>query len=332
MVEEHGEDFGIVSGGVYPELAEQIAEILEKPLVDLELKKFSNGERYARFKESVRKRDLFVVQSMAEMNGYSLNDAIMETLLIVDAAKRASADWVTVVWPLMPYARQDRKARNREPISVSVLIRALEVIGTNRIVTVDLHSAQSQAIFNRPFDHLTAEPLISERLAEIIGDKKNDYVVVSPDAGRAKESEQYSDELGVELIHMPKSRDRMDSSILRRPLEIDGIEGKTCIVIDDMIDTGGTIISAAETLKNSGAKGVILAATHGILSGNALEKFQGSSVEKLILVDTLPQEKTVEALGSRVEILPVAPMIAESLRRVLAGESVAELFHDMNNK
>ncbi len=332
MVEEYGEDFGIVSGGVYPELAEAIAKTFDKDLVDIELKHFPNGERYVRFNESVRKRDLFVVQSMAERNGYSLNDALMETLLIVDAAKRASSDWVTVVWPLMPYARQDRKARNREPISVSVVTRIVEAVGAGRIVTVDLHSAQTQGIFNRPFDHLTAEPLIRERLAEIIGDKKDDYVIVSPDSGRAKESEQYSDELGVDLIHMPKSRDRLDSSILRRPLKIDGIEGKTCIVVDDMIDTGGTIISAAEALKNSGAKGVILAATHGILSGNALEKFQNSSIEKLILVDTLPQQKTVEALGSRVEILPIAPMIAESIRRVLAGESIAELFHDMNNK
>ena len=216
MVEEYGQDFGVVSGGVYPELAEQIAGILDKELIDIDRKRFLDGERYVRFNESVRKRDLFVIQSLTEMNGYSLNDALMETLLIVDAAKRASADWVTVVWPLMPYARQDRKARNREPISVSVVIRMLEIIGTNRIVTVDLHSAQSQAIFNRPFDHLTAEPLIRGRLAQIIGKKKSDYLMVSPDAGRAKESEQYADELGIELIHMPKSRDRSDTSKLRR--------------------------------------------------------------------------------------------------------------------
>ncbi|MCL2452012.1 ribose-phosphate diphosphokinase, partial [Candidatus Saccharibacteria bacterium] len=226
-------DYGVVSGGVYPELAAKVAEILSRPLVELELKRFANGERYVHFEESVRKRDLFVVQSFAECNGYTLNDALIETLLIVDAAKRASADWVTLVMPILPYARQDRKARNREPISVAVVIRILAEIGVNRIVTIDLHSAQTQAIFGRPFDHLTAQPLIRERLAEIIGKNKSDFIMVSPDTGRAKETEQYADELGVKLVHMPKSRDHEDSSKLRRPDKIAGVAGKNCVIVDD---------------------------------------------------------------------------------------------------
>ena len=326
------DDFGVVSGGVYPELAAEVAKILGKPLVDIELRRFANGERYAHFNESVRKRDLFLVQSFVERNGYSLNDVLMETLLIVDAAKRASADWVTVVMPIMPYARQDRKARNREPISVSVVIRILATIGVNRIVTVDLHSAQTQAVFNRPFDHLTAQPLIRQKLEKIIGKNKKDYVIVSPDTGRAKESEQYADELGVELIHLPKSREHDDSSKIHRPEKISGVDGKICIVVDDMIDTGGTLISAAEALKKSGAKQIIMAATHGILSNNAAQRFKDSPIDNLILVDTMPQDENLKVLGDRLEILSIAPLLAESLRRISAGESVAYMFNDMNNK
>jgi ribose-phosphate pyrophosphokinase len=326
------EDFGLVSGGVYPELAENIAKILGKDLVKLERKRFSNGERYVRFMESVRKRDLFVIQSFAETADYSVNDAIIETLLIADAAKRASSDWVTVVFPILPYARQDRKARNREPISVSVIIRLLATVGVNRIVTIDLHSAQTQAIFDRPFDHLTAQSLIRNALEKEIGSHRDNYVVVSPDAGRAKESEQYADELGVKLVHMPKSRDREDSRKLRRPKHIDGVKDMDCVLIDDMIDTGGTLISAAETLKESGAKSIIVGATHGMFSGDAAEKFKNSPIDKLIIVDTMPQDNITRAMGNRVKVLSVAPLIAESLSRIYNGESISTLFNDKNNK
>jgi ribose-phosphate pyrophosphokinase len=324
--------FGIVSGGVYPELAAAVADILDKELVDIERKKFSNGERYVRFLESVRRRDLFVIQSFSETDGYSINDALMETLLIIDAAKRASSDWVTVVLPILPYARQDRKARNREPISVSVVIRMLSMVGVNRIVTIDLHSAQTQAIFDRPFDHLTAQPLIYETLRKIIGKNNDKYVMIAPDAGRVKESEQYADELGIELINMPKSRDRDDPSKTKRPAHVDGVKDMHCITVDDMIDTGGTLLGAINTLKASGAESITVGATHGIFSGDAIQKFKDSPVDKLIIVDTMPQDKIVKALGDRVQVLSIAPLIAESLIRIYKGESISVLFGDKNNK
>jgi ribose-phosphate pyrophosphokinase len=275
---------------------------------------------------------LFIIQSFSETDDYSINDALIETLLSVDAAKRSSSDWVTVVLPMFPYARQDRKARNREPISVSVVVRMLSMVGVNRIVTIDLHSAQTQAIFNRPFDHLTAQPLICQTLREMIGKDKDSYVMVSPDAGRAKESEQYADELGMKLINMPKSRDREHTHKIKRPVHIDGVKGMHCITVDDMIDTGGTLISATKTLKESGAKSITVGATHGIFSGDATQKFKDSPIDKLIVVDTMPQDRIVKALGKRVQVLSIAPLIAESLVRIYNGESVSVLFNDKNNK
>jgi len=324
-------DFKIVSGGVHEEFARNVAKGLGRELVDIELKRFANGERYARFCESIRRDNLFIIQSFAEINGYSLNDALVETLLIVDAARRASAGEITVIFPYFPYARQDRKARNREPISVAVIIRMLEMVGVDRVVSVDLHSAQTQAIFDGPFDHLIARPLIIDALTELVKGSQ-DYVVVSPDAGRAKESEQYADELGLQLVHMPKTRDKHESSKISRPDFIEGIEGKNCIVIDDMIDTGGTIMSAAETMKKSGARSITVCATHGILSNGAAEKFADSAIDALYLANTIPQDENLKFLKSKLQVLSIEPLIAESIRRMEAGESLSMLFNDRNHK
>ena len=322
----------IVSGGVYPELAEKIATSLNSQLVDIELKRFASGERYVRFRESVRGRHLFVVQSFAESNGYSLNDALMEVLLIVDAAKRSSVGEITVVFPIFPYARQDRRALSREPISVAVVIRTLESMGVDRIISVDLHSPQTQAVFSRPFDHLIAQPTILAEMKKVIRGKKEHFVVVSPDAGRAKESEFYAQELGVDLVHMPKSRNRHDSAKIHRPAKLEGVLGKSCILIDDMIDTGGTLITAADVLKRSGANDIIVCATHGILSGSAVEKIRESAIDRLYLVDTLPQYTAKKVLGEKLHILSVAPLIAESLRRVASGDSLFDIFDGRNYK
>jgi ribose-phosphate pyrophosphokinase len=324
--------FDIVSGGVFPKLTQGVAKALRKKLVPIELKRFANGERYVRFEKSLRRKNLYVVQSFSEDNGYSLNDAVIETLLIIDAAKRASANEITVVLPILPYARQDRKARNREPISASVMIRLLQQSGADRILSVDLHSAQTQAIFNGPFDHLIAQPLIAKTLKKLVKGKEQEFVVVSPDTGRAKESEQYADELGVSLVHLPKSRDRKNSAKIKRPESIDGVRDKECLIIDDMVDTGGTIVSAAETLKKSGAKSVAVCATHGILSNNAAEKFKNPAVNDLYLTNTISQNAAKKMLSKKLHILDIAPTIAEAIRRIELGESLAGMFGDKNNK
>lgn len=326
------DNYSIVSGGVYPELADNIAKELHQNPLKVELKRFANGERYVRYEESVRQKNLFIVQSFSENNGYSLNDAFVELLLLIDAARRASAQEITVVLPILPYARQDRKARNREPISASVILRTLEMMGVNRIITIDLHSPQTQAIFCHPFDHLVAEPIISKSLRKLTKDDPSSYLLVSPDAGRAKETEAYAEELNLDYVHLPKARNRDDSSKIKRPTQIEGVKDKKCIIIDDMIDTGGTLITAAETLKNSGAKDIILATTHGILSNNAAERFRDSSVSKLFIIDTISQSHNKEILGDKLEIIPVAPLIAKSIKCIAAGESLAFLFNDKNNK
>lgn len=325
-------NFKIVSGGVYPELAEKIADELKQKLLKVELKRFANGERYVRYEESVRQKNLFIIQSFSENNGYSLNDAFIELLLLIDAAKRASAGEITVVLPILPYARQDRKARNREPISVSIILRTLETIGADRIITIDLHSAQTQAIFNHPFDHLIAEPIISKALQNLTSHNKSEYLLISPDAGRAKETESYAEELELDYLHLPKTRDRHDSRKIKRPTKIAGVEGKKCIIIDDMIDTGGTLISASETLKNSGAKDVILATTHGILSNNAAERFLNSPVSKLYIIDTISQANNQAILGKKLEVISIAPLMAKAIKRIATGESLDFMFNGKNNK
>lgn len=325
-------NFNIVSGGVFPELAEEIAQKLNKKLVGVELKRFANGERYVRYTESVRQKSLFIIQSFSEHNGYTINDALSELLFLIDAARRASAKEITAVLPILPYARQDRKARNREPISVSIILRILETIGVNRIVTVDLHSPQTQAIVNLPFDHLIASPLITKALTKLVANSPSDYLLVSPDAGRAKETEQYAEDLDLDYIHLPKSRNRENSSKISRPAEIQGVKGKKCIIIDDMIDTGGTLITAAETLQHSGAKDIIVAATHGILSNNAAQRFKDSPISKLYIVDTVSQAASHAILGDRLEIIPIAPLMAKAIKRIATGESLDFMFNGKNNK
>ena len=323
---------GIVSGGVYPELALEVAQYIDVPIVAMTRKRFSSGERYVRLDESVRGRNLYIIQSFSEENGYTVNDALFEVMLIIDAARRASAGELTVVLPLLPYSRQDRKALNREPISVAVVIRILEELGVTRIISVDLHSPQTQAVFNGQFDHLIAQQIISESLKDVIGNDMADYLIVSPDTGRAKESEYYADELGVGLVHLPKARQREDPSKITRPSKLKGVGGKKCILIDDMIDTSGTLMSAADTLVRSGAESVLLYATHGILSGGAAAKIRDSAIGQLYLVDTLPQQRTKELLGDKVTILPIAPLLAESLKRVENAGSISTLFDGRNFK
>jgi ribose-phosphate pyrophosphokinase len=254
----------------------------------------------------------------------------MELMLMVDAARRGSAREITVVMPYMAYGRQDRKAQGREPISAATVLNMLEGAGADRLVSVDMHSAQTQAVFDGPFDHLTAEGLIREALRERIETDHDKFVIVSPDAGRAKVAEHYGNELNLEVVNVPKSRSRGDSSVITRPSKIDGVEGQIAILIDDMIDTAGTLVSAAETLNNSGAAGVIAVATHGLFSDPAIERLKKSAITELIIVDTIPLDAIKKALGDKLTIVSSATMLASALGAITSGDSVSKLFRGMN--
>jgi ribose-phosphate pyrophosphokinase len=320
----------LASGSTHTELAEDTAKLMGIATCPVERKTFPNTETYIRYGESVRGKQVFIMQSLAAMSGKSVNDSFMEMLIMVDAAKRASASEITVVAPYLAYGRQDRKARGREPISAATVIRALQSAGADRLVSVDMHSAQTQATFNGPFDHLTAEPLIKAALDAIIDGRQSDYVVVSPDGGRAKAAEDYAEALGVEVVHMVKGRDREDSSKIVRPHTLPGVEGKTCLIIDDMIDTAGTLVSAAETLKRSGAKGVITCATHGLFSEPALERLKNAPIDKIIVTDSTPMIKAVEVLGDKLEVLSIASLLASAIVEIGTRGSVSKIFNDRN--
>lgn len=320
----------IASGSVHKELAEAIAQNMGLQLQNDEIKVFPSDERYFRFGESVRGKHVILIQTLSTGKTGSVNDALMELVLMIDGARRASAHEITVVMPYMAYMRQDRKAKGREPISAAAVINILQYTGADRLVSIDMHSAQTQAVFDGPFDHLTAEGIIRKTLSDIIGDNHESYIVVSPDGGRAKTSEIYAEDLSIEVAHMPKRRSKDDPSIIKHPDFIEDVQGKVCILIDDLIDTAGTIVSAAETLKNSGAEKVIVAATHGVLSGPALERLNNPAVHQLILSDTIPLEAAKQALGDKLTIIPSAPIIASSLEAIVTRDSLLQLFEGKN--
>ncbi len=320
----------VASGSSHPDLAQQTSDEMGVELGNIERKTFPNTELYVRYGDSVRGKHVFIIQSLAAVNGQSVNDSFMEALIMVDAAKRASASEITVVVPYLAYGRQDRKARGREPISAAAVIRSLQSAGADRIVSVDMHSAQTQATFNGPFDHLTAETIIQEALEKRVKDNYDDFVVVSPDGGRAKVAEDYAHELGVNVVHMTKSRDREDSSKIKRPDLIADVEGKTCLMIDDIIDTAGTLVSAAETLKRSGAARIITCASHGLFSNPALERLQNSPIDEIIVTNTVPLDEAIKVLGDKLEILSIAPILAQTLTEIATRGSVSKIFNDRN--
>lgn len=320
----------LASGSSHHDLASLTAKAMGISLGDVERRMFPNTELYVRYGESVRGKHVFAIQSLAVSEGRSVNDSFMELMIMVDAAKRASASEITVVAPYMAYGRQDRKAKGREPISAATVIRALQSAGADRIVSVDMHSAQTQATFNGPFDHLTAEPLIQAALKKRVKENPSQFIVVSPDGGRAKIAEEYAQELNVPVAHMTKSRDRSDSSKIKRPDTITGVEGLTCLMIDDMIDTAGTLVSAAETLKRSGASKIIACATHGLFSNPALTRLKDSPIDELIVTNTIPMGEAKKVLGKRLEILSIAPLLAQTLSEIASRGSVSKIFNDRN--
>jgi len=308
----------LITGRAHPELAEEVAEILGVKLIDANLSEFANGEIYCRFAESVRGGDVFIFQTHASTPHMSINDAIMEHLIMVDAAQRASAKRTTVVAPFFGYARQDRKASGREPITAKLVADQFRVAGASRLVSVDLHSNQLQGFFEGPWDHLVAMPA----LCEALGAMADDLVVVSPDAGRVKVAERYANKLSADLAIVHKRRLHNQKNAVEARDIVGDVEGRTCVLIDDMIDTGGTIVAAAELLAEKGARSVIAATTHGVFSGPALERLENSCIEKVVVTNTLPLRQRID----KMQVVSIAPLIAAAIRAVFEDSSVSEIF------
>jgi ribose-phosphate pyrophosphokinase len=309
----------VFSGRAHPELAEAVVEQLGIELTPTTAYDFANGEIFVRYKESVRGCDAFVIQSHAA----PLNQWLMEQFIMVDALKRASAKRITVVTPFYGYARQDKKHRGREPISARLMADFFKTAGANRLMAVDLHTAQIQGFFDGPVDHLFALPLLASHVNRRV-DRSN-VAVVSPDSGRLRLAERWSETLGgapIAFIH--KTRDPLvpNESIANRV--VGDVAGKTCILQDDMIDTGGTITKAADALFEAGAADVIVAATHAVLSGPAVDRLKNSRVSEVVVTDTLPigDEKRFDKLT----VLSIAPLLARGIREVFDDGSVTSLF------
>jgi ribose-phosphate pyrophosphokinase len=310
----------LAAGRSHPELAEAVARELGVELAKLSAYDFANGEIFVRFEESVRGTDAFVLQS----HTLPINKWIMEQLLLIDALRRASARRISVIMPYYGYARQDKKHRGREPISARLMADLLKTAGADRIMTVDLHTSQIQGFFDGPVDHLFAIKILAEHVQSRYD--KNEITIVSPDSGRVRVAERWTDILGSPLAIIHKRRDPDVPNEVKMFEVVGEVKDRVCVLVDDMIDTGGTIVKAAETLFDNGAKDVIVTATHGILSGKAAEKLQGSRIAEVVVTDTLPI--VPESRFNKLTILPIAPMIANAVREVFHEGSVTSLFDE----
>lgn len=319
FISNPGERRLVLAGGrAHPELAEKVAESLGIDLLPTTAYTFANGELYVRFGESVRGADAFVLQSHAA----PINEAIMEHLIMVDAMKRASAKRITVIIPSYGYARQDKKHKGREPISARLMADLFKTAGADRVMSVDLHTAQIQGFFDGPVDHLWAMPMLADYVKSRVS--PGNLTIVSPDAGRVRLADQWSDHLGAPLAIIHKRRDPSVPNQVKVHELVGEVEGRTCVLVDDMIDTGGTIVQAAEALFENGAKDVIVASTHGLLSGPAVERLQNSGVSEVVITDTLPVADDKQF--PKLTVLSIAPLIARAVREVFDDGSVTSLF------
>ncbi len=310
----------LISGRTHLKLAQSVAALLQINLTNVSLGTFANSEICVSIDESVRGDDIFILQS----HFGDVNTAIMEQAIMIDAAKRASAKSITAVCPFMAYARQDRKAGGREPISARLVVDILANAGADRILSIDLHTGQIQGFMDGPFDHLVARPLFVAYLAKTFTAK--DLVIVSPDAGRVKAAERYSTALNCEIAIIHKHRSVEKKNAVEAKHLIGEVKGKICILTDDMIDTGGTICAAADLLAARGAKAIYAITTHGLFSGAAKERIKNSFFNKIITTDTVPQEDSID----KVEVLSVAPIIANAIKAIHNRDSVSSIFDGDN--
>ena len=318
----------LFAGTTHPELAKEIASHLGVDVAEAKLGRFASSEVYVRYTDSVRGSDAFVIQTHAD----PVNESIMEQLIMIDALKRASAKRITAVIPYYGYSRQDKKSLAREPISAKLIADLLTAAGADRVVSVDLHSGQIQGFFDYPFDHLTALPLLSDYLREDLGLKDGngdaDLVVVAPDAGRVKTAERLREHLHADLAFIYKKRSRHEAHKIDTMNVVGEVEGKACVLVDDMIDTAGTVVEGAAALQREGAREIYAAATHAVLSGKAIQRLEESPIKQLVVTNTLPlpEEKQIE----KITVLSIAPIIASALEAVFTDSSVSEIFHGEN--
>jgi ribose-phosphate pyrophosphokinase len=309
----------LFSGRAYPELADEIAGHIGVTVTDTTARDFANGETFIKSNESVRGSDAFVIQSYTS----PINQWVMESLILVDSLKRASAKRITVVAPFYPYARQDKKHRGREPISARLIADLFKTAGADRLMAVDLHTAQIQGFFDGPVDHLFAQPLLAEHVKANYADE--DMVVVSPDTGRVRAAEQWADGMGgldIAFVHKTRDPDAANQVVANRV--VGEVADKCCLLIDDMIDTGGSIAKAAELLFGNGATDVVIAATHAIFSPPAIDRLKNSRVREVIVTNTLPVRP--EQDFDKLTVLSIAPLLAQAIRAVFEDGSVTSLF------
>jgi ribose-phosphate pyrophosphokinase len=313
----------VFSGTAHPALSDEIANELGVSLAEAKLTMFASGEIYFRAEESARGADAFVIQTHAG----DVNEAIMEQLIMIDALKRASAKRITAVIPYYGYSRQDKKGLSREPISAKLLADLLSTAGANRVVSMDLHSGQIQGYFDCPFDHLTALPVLSDYLAQNVG-VGDDIVVVAPDAGRIKTAEKLREYLRADLAFLYKRRSRRVANQIDEMAVVGEVEGRACILVDDMIDTAGTVAKGAHALAAQGAGPIFAAATHPVLSGNAVVNLMESPIEKVVVCNTMPIPE--EKMFEKLTVLSVASIFASAIRAVFEDTSVSEIFDGAN--
>ena len=315
----------VFGGRASTELAARIAGKLDVDLGQVDLRTFADGEVYCRYQESIRGADVFIVQSTAAnaAAGMTPNDALMELAVMIDAAKGASAHRIIAVMPWYGYARQDKKSLPREPISARVVAKALEAVGTDRVLTMDLHAGQVQGFFEVPVDHMTAMPMLNQWFIDQHFDEE--LVIVSPDAGRVKAARNFARKVGTHWAVMEKERPAQQ--VAEISYVIGEVEGKTAVLVDDMIDTGGTLKAAAQTVRDAGAKRIFVAATHAVLSGNAFENLASSGFEEIVVTDTIPLRR---GAPDNIRVLSCAELLTDSIRRIFTDDSVSEVFGGEN--
>jgi len=332
LTPQEQQDIKILPSFIYPELGALVAAELGIQVCETDQKQFPNGELYARSCENLRRKDVFIIASHVPYGRFDVNDAFVQSLLLTDAAVHASAREVSLVAPMLGYQRQDRKALGRESVGARIVRQALEATRLNRIMTIDAHSPAVQSGYDTIFDHLTAMPELEHDICQTLDreDRKN-MLVVAPDAGAMKASQYRAKSLGVECIEMSKGRDRGTGEVTRsHKARRKEVGDKVCVIFDDMIDTGGTVVSGAQSLKESGANKVVVAATHGIFSGPALERFQSDAIDLIVVSDTFPMGAAKKALGEKLRVVSVAPLLAKTIITLHRGGSVSDIFEQQN--
>ena len=322
---DYGKRLMVTAGRASQELGAKIAERLNLDLSDAGLKTFSDGEVYCRYEDSIRGADLFIVQSIcgSEREGLTVNDALMELLLMVHAAKHASAHRIIAVTPWYGYSRQDKKSAPREPISARLVAEVLETAGIDRLVTMDLHAGQVQGFFSKPVDHMTAMPILTQFVSDRLAD--DDLVMIAPDAGRVKLVRTFARKVGAPYALMEKERPAQGVAEIGHV--IGDVKGKVAVIVDDIIDTGGTLSAAAQTVLDEGADKVYAVATHGVFSGNAFETLEASPLAGIVVTDTVPLR---EGAPEMIQQLTCADILTDSIRRIFTDDSVSEIFKGEN--